>query len=59
MANEVTVKLYESARKDMYAAIEASNPQRALHLYQEASSKFTLFLQDASKSHGVYMDLVM
>jgi hypothetical protein len=53
------VKQYESARRDMYAAIEASDPQRALQLYQEASSKFALFLQDASKSYGVYIDLVI
>ena len=52
------VKLYESARKDMYAAIEASNPHQALQLFQAASSKFALFLQDASKSYGVYIDLV-
>ncbi len=53
------VKLYESARKDMYAAIEESNPKQALKLYQEASGKFGLFLQDVSKSYGVYVDLVL
>ena len=59
MASEVdAVKHYESARKDMYSAIEASNPHSALQLYQEASRQFTLFLQEASKSYGVYIDLV-
>ena len=52
------VKVYESGRSCMYEAMETNNAQRAKLLYQNARDKFTSFLQDCSKSYGMYSDLV-
>ena len=56
--SEEPIKVYESARCDMYAAMEESNPENSIKLFEKAAQQFSRFLQDCSKSHGVYADLV-
>jgi hypothetical protein len=54
-------KIYEAARKSMYAAMEneSADPIDALQLFAAATSTFSSFLQAASKNHGMYRELVI
>lgn len=53
-------KMYENARKHMYSAMEKedTDPNIARAEFEDALKGFDNFLQKASKSRGMYRELV-
>ena len=54
-------KTYEAARKSMYAAMgqEQEDPVGAMEQYRQATATFASFLSAATKSRGMYRELVI
>ena len=52
-------RMYETARKSMYSAMEQeADPPRARQGYKEAVDGFDQFLTAAAKNRGMYRELV-